>query len=95
MWSRATSPSLEQGSLPQLVRYPFKELKAKETRKKGKMIAIKNVMIGGGSGGVEQPFHSKAAPAVPTKQATYNGTFLGIAKESYFSFQASCSSSPV
>ena len=37
----ATSPSLEQGSFPQLERYPFKELKAEETRKKGKMISKK------------------------------------------------------
>ena len=32
------SPSLEQGSLPRLVRHPSKESKAEETRKKGKMI---------------------------------------------------------
>ena len=38
---KATSPSLEQGSLPQLVRHPFKESKAEETRKKEKMTTIK------------------------------------------------------
>ena len=37
----ATSPSLKQGSLPQLERYPFKELKAEETSKKRKMITKK------------------------------------------------------
>ena len=34
----ATSPSLERGSLPQLLRHPSKESKAEETRNKGKMI---------------------------------------------------------
>ena len=37
----ATSPSLEQGNLPQLVRHPSKESKAEETRKKGRMITQK------------------------------------------------------
>ena len=41
----ATSPSLERGSLPQLVRHPFKELKAEETCKKWKMITIKTNTI--------------------------------------------------
>ena len=35
------SPSLERGSLPELVRHPSKELKAEETHKKGKMNTIK------------------------------------------------------
>ena len=38
----ATSPSLKQGSLPQLVRHPSLESKAEETLKKGKLIAIEN-----------------------------------------------------
>ena len=41
----AASPSLERGSLPQLVRHPFKELKAEETCKKWKMITIKTNTI--------------------------------------------------
>ena len=39
---KARSPSIERGSLPQLLRYPSKESNADETRKKGKMITIKN-----------------------------------------------------
>ena len=31
------NPSLERGSLPQLLRHPSKESKAEETRKKGKI----------------------------------------------------------
>ena len=34
----ATNSSLEQGSLPQSVRHPLKESKAKETRRKERMI---------------------------------------------------------
>ena len=41
---QATSPSLEGGSLPQLVRHPSKETKAEETRKKGKMITKKFIV---------------------------------------------------
>ena len=41
----ATSPSLEQGSLPQLVRHSSKESKAEETRKNRKMIIIKNTAV--------------------------------------------------
>ena len=37
----ATSPSVERGNLPQLVRHPSKESKVEETLKKGKMITIK------------------------------------------------------
>ena len=36
--SWATGPSLERGSLPQLVRHLSKESKDEDTRKKGKMI---------------------------------------------------------
>ena len=40
---KATSPSLERGSLPQLVRHQSKELKAEDTRKKGKIIKYKKI----------------------------------------------------
>ena len=38
---KATSPSIKQDSLPQLVRHLSEESKAEETHKKGKMITIK------------------------------------------------------
>ena len=41
----AASALLEWGSLPQLVRHPFKESKAEETCKKWKMITIKTNTI--------------------------------------------------
>ena len=42
---KAISPSVERGSLPQLVRHPSKESKAEETHKKGKMITIKKLKL--------------------------------------------------